>query len=439
MNAVGKRGAAGKKTHNRAKAGGFPAGNKAKQNPGSQKGPNWFQDLCNNADGSGVVAGFGMLGPINSFTDLLLAGSSPSPQATVAAEQIVHMIDGWRYASAATSAFLHHAEGASTHFAYYAELRAAMSLFAWSGVRVKQGDYYYLDKTGVKRAVGSRRTHEAVWGIWKEWVLRADANSLFLDRLRLLPGVSLRQVTAALQYSLPTQTFSGWGFDLLDLSKDHHARNHSSYEAYWSSSPLTRMSAQDVELIRDLWQLFLVDGTGLAFDSALISYFIEQALPKMAAGQQNPTPRTIDDQREIVAKDLARTTGVPVADIARRIEPKHNVTPIKLASDTATDARNVLCRAFFLLRMAMLAVKGNLAQTNNAAARAWLENWLEHAGIWSHAEGVLIDDVEEDFRIALSGLDPTINPLPDRRLGDNLQCSALLSRPDACVAWGVVA
>lgn len=408
---------------------------KPKQTPTQQKQSNWFQDFCSNADGAGVIAGLAAVGPVAGFSDLLLAGQSPSPQAALAAEQIVHLIDGWRYASSAVAAYLNHAEGAATHFAYYAELRAAMSLFAWSGMHINQSGHYYLDRGGARVDVSPMRTHTAVWGVWQQWILRPDARSLFYDKLRLLPAVSIGTVLSALQYSLPNQIFQGWGFDLLDISKDHHARNHSSYEPYWATTPLTRMTAQDVDLVRSLWSLFLSDGTNLVFDGALASYFVEQVLPTMTK-----LPHSVDAQRQKIAAEVSKKTGVSAADIERRLTPtSYDFTAISLASSNAVGTKNILCRAFFLLRMAMLALKGNLAMTSNTSAKKWLENWLDHAGIWSPTLGIDLADVEEDYRLALLGLDSSSVSLPDIKLGENLQCSAILSRPDACIAWGVVA
>lgn len=100
----------------------------------------------------------------------------------LAAEQIFHMIEGWRYAASATAAYLSNSKHNSVHFSYYAELRAALSLLSWSGIRVRQGDHYYLDGQNTKIAIGSCRTHTAVWAFWQHWTNRADANSLFRNK-----------------------------------------------------------------------------------------------------------------------------------------------------------------------------------------------------------------------------------------------------------------
>lgn len=224
---------------------------------GNKQGGTWYADVCMKADGSGTVNGLRALGPITQFSDLLLPATAATPQTTLAAEQLIHLVEGWRYAAAATNAILCHANGPATHLAYYAELRAAMSLFAWSGIRIKQNAHYYLDGNGKKQAVTLQRTHETVWGLWKYWVQRGDVKALFNDHLKLHPAVSLGSVISSVQYVNASATLQSWGLDLWDASHDRRARNDVSYEAVWTGLPLTRMALPEADLIVDLWNLFL--------------------------------------------------------------------------------------------------------------------------------------------------------------------------------------
>jgi hypothetical protein len=100
--------------------------------------------ICRNASGLAVQQAFNSLGPITKFEDLLCPPGKLTGPTELASEQVFHMIEGWRYASAATTAFLNNSQQTALHFAYYAELRAALSLLSWSGIRVKQRGHYYL-------------------------------------------------------------------------------------------------------------------------------------------------------------------------------------------------------------------------------------------------------------------------------------------------------
>ncbi|WP_416268206.1 hypothetical protein SD235_10290 [Burkholderia cepacia] len=428
------------KTKNKGKAGANKnsSGSNAPANNagGVNKQQQWSELICNAADGKGTLLGLQQLGPATNPQDLLISATlSNNPQCLLAAEQIIHLVDGWRYAAAATSAILTHSNAMATHFAYYAELRAAMSLFAWSGIRAKYHGYFYLDKDGNKKITNMNpNTHTAIWDIWKQWTKRPDVETLLSNGIHLHPVATLRHVVKAINFTIPQQALTQWGSDLVKIADDHDARNTASYEAIWTSAKLTRMKTAEAELVRDLWKLFLPDGGALGFDTALCNHFIAERLPKDDA---NAKASFIDS----VAKHISDNCGAPKEDIVRRITPDAYISsPFTKAAEAATSTDNVLCRAFLVLRIAMLALKKSLAAPGvSPVARKWLESWLEHAGLWSSSFGIDPVDIEVDYRDAVSDF-TTPSPLPNSLWdGENSSRIAKLSRPDACIAWSLVA
>lgn len=398
----------------------------------------WCSDACQHANSSATLTGMAGLGPVTSFGDLLLPANA-SPQTTLAAEQLIHLIEGWRYIASATNAILSHAGDQTLHLAYYAELRAAMSLFSWSGIRVKQHGYYYLDSKGQEKKLDNQKTHAAVWGLWKEWVKRPDAMSLFSDSIRLHPSVSLGDVVGSVRYVNTSATLSNWGIDLWDATRDHSARNIASYEAKLASKPLVAMEKRDVDLVLDLWRLFLSDGSSLSFDAALINYIVADAVPKLIQQSQNDPKPTEQDQLTDIAISIAASTGVEEADILRRLNPSaYSFAPFVMAADQATGVENVLCRGYFLLRMAMLATKKSIATSPSSSVKRWMENWLFHVGLWNPGDGIDLVDIEEDYRVSVDELNPS-PPFPSSLwTAGNIGLSARLIRPDACMAWGLI-
>lgn len=402
-----------------------------------------YAAICTNASGLSVQQAFDNLGPITKFEDLLCPPGKLTGPTELASEQVFHMIEGWRYASAATAAFLNHSEQTALHFAYYAELRAALSLLSWSGIRVKQKSHYYLDSKGVKKPIDHSPTHTAVWGLWQNWVNRSDAQALFNDHIRLTAGVPLSQVVTALQYIKPTQTIQGWGLDLAKIKDDHNARNISSYEAYWMKSPLSRMKEEDLDLVLMLWKLLLPEEAGLVFDGSLISFFVKQALPGMLAqlSANNVTPdhESVMEAMEIIADEISSNTGLDPAHIARRLDSsQYDTLPFELASSKDTLPKNVLCRAFFLLRLAMLAAKSSINLTKNNSTSEWLSNWFEHAGLWSRNLGVDPYDISIDYGDAVDHFKAFPAQPSDIWVGGNLVNTVKLTRPDACMVWNVI-
>lgn len=395
-----------------------------------------YASICSKASGLFVQRGFNQLGPITKFEDLLCPASQLAPATELAAEQVFHMIEGWRYASAATNSFLNNSKHTALHFAYYAELRAALSLLSWSGIRVRQNAHYYLDVFGNKKVVPHSATHTAVWGLWQNWVNRLDATQLFRDQIKLSSGVSLSNVLTSLQYVDPTKTLQGWGLDLAKIQADHLARNTSSYEAFWINSPLSKMTHEDLNLVLMLWRLLLPQDTGLLFDSTLISYFLEKALPGMKAQLGGITT---EDCLGRIVHSIVSDTGADVDLVSRRLDTsQYETKPFELASSVDSKTENVLCRAFFLLRLSMLATKSSLAATQNKATSEWLSNWFEHAGLWSQHSDIEAYDTNQDYEIALDHFKASPIVLSELWSEDNLINTVRLTRPEACMVWNVI-
>ncbi|MDR0209225.1 MAG: hypothetical protein LBJ33_08680 [Pseudomonas putida] len=402
-----------------------------------------YASICRNASGLSVQQAFNRLGPVNSFEDLLCPPGKLTGPTELASEQIFHMIEGWRYASAATNAFLNHSQQTALHFAYYAELRAALSLLSWSGIRVKQRGHYYLDNGGVKKPVEHSPTHTAVWGLWQNWVHRSDAQALFNDHIRLTAGVSLSQVLAALRYIQPTQTLQGWGLDLARVKDDHNARNISSYEAYWMRAPLSKMKDDDLELVLMLWKLLLPEEAGLVFDGSLISFFVKQALPGMLeslnATSATPDPNSAEVAVELIADEVSANTGLSTELISRKLNSsQYESLPFELASARDTQPKNVMCRAFFLLRLAMLAAKSSVSLASNNSATEWLSNWCEHAGLWDPTLEIDPYDLSIDYGDAVDYFKTSPAQPSEIWVGANLANTIKLTRPDACMVWNVI-
>src|SRR5690606_3214514 len=103
-----------------------------------------------------------------------------------------HCIDAWSYLGRAVGAMLRGDADAARHLAYYAELRAALSILARSGIAVLNGRHFILDSNG--HAVNfsnedftSNRipsTHVAAWVVLQRWAQSPSAAALLADVIR---------------------------------------------------------------------------------------------------------------------------------------------------------------------------------------------------------------------------------------------------------------
>ncbi|MEW5891767.1 MAG: hypothetical protein AB1697_01280 [Pseudomonadota bacterium] len=392
---------------------------------------------------------FERLGPIRQFGDLLAVDDSEDPARTLAAEQIAHLVEGWRYCASAFHACLVHASDNAQHFAYYAELRAALSLFSGSGIRIKQGDGFCLDERGSRCEIQKGKTHDLVWAFWPEWVKRDDAAAL-LRQITLLPGVSLADFEESLSVLGIDRSLYGWGYDLVQVGKDDSlARNVASYDAFWVSRPLAHMTEADFELLRELWELLLPDNDRWRFDIELIRFLVRRALLtlKRVRSKEETEDWAEDGFTDLVADDddlngvvheVTSRCGADAETLRKTLTARPLDRPFRLAEEGNTGLANMLCRAVFLLRLATLSVRESMQETHGPA-QIWLAHWLEHAGLRSLEAEVELVDLSDDYRLALDEIEIR-SPLPQSLWKEsNAHRAARLSRPEICLAWGVLA
>lgn len=395
--------------------------------------PDTPQSVFQRADSSVVAAAYGRLGPINNIGDVLDQRNATDPAVTVASEQIGHLLDAFRYFSAALVAYLSNSRGNSVHFGYYSELRSALSLFAGSGVSVRLGKNRLIESTGAfkKFDTGNNRTHPLTWSLWSEWIKTKDASDILYDGISLISGLSLRDFSAL--PDLSGVLYDSWGYDFFQISgQDHTARNKASYNTF-PDRPLEQMGKAHTYFVSDIWSLLLRQGGGVAFDASLIRFFIE----KLSARYR--TDGRIAVYRRKLYRDVSNQTGIPADTvetlISQAVEPKL----FELAAKQDSDPEHVLSRAFFLLRIATLSVQLHARRGGKQAINAWLSNWLESLGLFDPSD-VSIEDVEEDFVLAKESIDLVNGPLP-AALWDATQAGSTvrLTRAEGFVAWGLVA
>ena len=174
----------------------------------------------------------------------------------ISASSISHLLDGWGYLSNAVDAYLKGNDGIAIHLAYYAELRAVMSLLASEGIGVFSNEHIGINSTGEfdlflqhRRRVWSRKnsryetkqnklgTHVFAWEAFEKWC-RSDVKPSY-DLLRLfkvkghsfsdlLPGFH-PQASQLVSSSIAKNWLKSWAFDVKKYKNDRDLRNFVSY------------------------------------------------------------------------------------------------------------------------------------------------------------------------------------------------------------------
>lgn len=148
------------------------------------------------------------------------------------------------------------------HMAYYAELRAAMSILATIGVGVFNKKHFALtNNLQCELFSGNPGTHIFAWEALENWAQQQAATDLVLDVVR--PGGKRlsdwlthfpHTAGAASQAVLAKQWLLQWGLDLQRLAKDRSARNESSYRPTNITKRRFPTTKQSLRFVETFWQ-----------------------------------------------------------------------------------------------------------------------------------------------------------------------------------------
>jgi hypothetical protein len=196
----------------------------------------------------------------------------------ISASAPAHLIDGWSYLARAADAILRGDLNAAVHFAYYAELRAAMSLLACEGIGVFNAKHPIITQSGTsttpikqitrnwnkakkKYDLQPASTHKTVWPLLHHWGSLKRA-AILIEELVAPGGYTLHQWLDAL--GIPTssaraisrQWLELWGADLTRLTDDHDSRNMVSYRPSEFRLAPAPSAPKAIDFISELWKLF---------------------------------------------------------------------------------------------------------------------------------------------------------------------------------------
>ncbi len=220
--------------------------------------------------------------PYNSSTIRNLSQSTIKAQELgeyIACSAPLHLADGWDYLSRAFDASSRGDRTTAYHLAYYAELRAAMSLLATEGIGIFNDCHVALDMQ-LTPTIMRGSTHAVTWlavAAWSQQPGRA---------IRLLQGIDVEYKNLSewlqligsgqsIQGSIADKWLSAWSIDLQILSRDHYRRNEMSYRPTRIRVPASRPVDSDSEMVGPLFNAWIelepsVSGTKATLDFAFL-------------------------------------------------------------------------------------------------------------------------------------------------------------------------
>jgi hypothetical protein len=310
----------------------------------------------------------------------------------IAASAPLHAIDSSRYLGRALYCQSVNDVHSARHFAYYAELRAAMSILASEGLGVFNNFHYAVVKTTMAHRSGKLATHAYVWEALSEWSKSSRAAEL-ISRVITRNGKTLEELLVTAFPSLALQPiasswFRVWGIDLSILAAEKQRRNDSSYRPSGLLARSTQSPRLAVNSLAEFWTAFEPTGRGRFeyLDRDLLRLAFEQQAN--AVGVRRSSLRFRDLARKVAAEAaesraeidllttfLLRTHATFGRDLSVIVAAQRKPRAMEV------DQFAMICRAGILLRMALGSV--NLLVVDSGFQQTVFRNWLQRVAIES--------------------------------------------------------
>ena len=306
-----------------------------------------------------------------------------------------HAFDGWRYFSQAAISLLNGARNNALHLAYYAELRAALSILAGSGIGILNKKHFVLTSSGsVDWFNGS--THTIAWEALKEWsknpvhalkvIKNIEAFGMKADE-----WASACNAASSLQ-EIATHWLTNWSVDLAKIGDDRNLRNEASYRPDLSPSAFAPLGHDEINLVLGISSGCEFSGSGRfeIIDTALIHDLCSKACVLREGTYDRIKMANI--WRSVFAwlqchKQMSKTEAI--TQLRQLIHASHSSASciIQKADPSFTNAGAVLSRAFLLLRLASTLTRQQWIDIRTCASGGqcqWQSTVLNSFGAWSN-------------------------------------------------------
>jgi len=324
-------------------------------------------------------------------------------------------MDGWSFLG---KAVISHAMGdteASKHFAYYAQLRAVMSLLASEGIGIFNKKHFSIVNANGRSSdiYGpiSNNTHDLVREQFVEWIGLPDSGKLFQKIIRPR-GIALETwfsaiSTTALNY-LAKDWLEQWGYDITTLKIDRSVRNNASYRpSSIARDPSFKNSTQirnSLGIVENIWRMCTIGGVG----GFVVDNFLLRLSWEKHNGRQltQAEARNVLDNLGISDPELTTLTHL-FSRTTQRLDPALVVEAGKKGrpSDPYYHIQ-MMARATLLLRLATGSGMRMIEEAHFSKndLKFWWEPFGENYGLWEPGQADPISDMWAEVEAALGSM-----------------------------------
>lgn len=334
---------------------------------------------------------------------------------------ILHLYDGWCYLGNALRALVKNEPFVIGHLAYYAELRAAMSLLASMGVVNFGEETFCVDKAMRIRRIPSlggdiKGTHKVVWKRLEDAFSTQMRPPEFmkLHELFQIEGLSLEEWVNGLSggcsgLSIVSGYIKEWGIDIKNYDGDRKARNKLSYDISFYQKNQRNTHEEVVAWLSDFWSCF----ESIGAKNFLIDYYMLWVILQSVRKAKNWDEKAYKTKLE----EFLRTTSMSESSRDRCVAiltrtPGQFGQLLSLSRTFALTSNryylHIMSRALILLRIATIACGDAF---KNAGLRAadltwWINGGGKEKGLWN--------EIPEDFSTLYEDVENALEELKTR-------------------------
>ncbi len=318
----------------------------------------------------------------------------------IAASAPLHCADGWSLIGRSLACHARGDAASALHLAYYAELRATVSILAVEGVGIFDQPSVSVNSVGHCQLIGGFGTHVIAWLALEHWADTQRATDLLVDVLSI-QGISCRDWLDGFQKSsvvnrrgIACRWLKTWGLDLRRFVGDRAARNEASYHPSRMSPPPQIEVPECAAFLCELWKLHepLDNSRFDNLDRYLLRRILEETYRVVRGRLPKSDPKGF--KADIVSMVADVQPGGLAADdwvqfFTRGAEPKDPAL-IEMAMGTGKkespyNHMQVISRAMLLLRLATGACSQLLegAKFGKSELEFWWQSLGEDFGLWN--------------------------------------------------------
>lgn len=384
------------------------------------------------------------------FQDFMEKFSQQEIAQVLAATGPNHCMDGWTYLSRALAALLSGDAHVARHLAYYAQLRAGLSILCCNGIGITNTFNFVIDSSQkIHRLDTSKRslgTHKAVWEVLQAWSNDPQIAKTFFESMKFR-GVALSDcINGIWPSSLPTpmvaEVIESWGVDLKLAVDDRDSRNVSSYAVH-ALNPTNSNLSDRLKLVREIWLCLEPDGQGGFPD--LDRHLLRKFLKILMTGQGSSTSMRPLSPQQFSRLDPRIQKFVSLKFLNFEETPEDLIVFDYAFRNSGGDVHAMICRALLLLRVATSIVRSAFVDAAFEPLSENVQPWFELIGIakgfwFQDQQPEEIADLWEVIKHSVSDLDELIssNHYDQRKFLDLLSSqSVFLSQTERACMWAV--